>query len=214
MSKFCYVKYSAYLCKYIINDMKDINDHCRKYLPHIENKSVQMITFRLADSVPGDVIEQWKSIAKDDWEKLNKKEYRRLLILIDKYEDAGIGECLMRDDRVAEIIKHTLLYSDKKMYELICWCIMPNHVHVLLKMLPDYSLSEILFSWRSYSSHAINKHLNRIGNVWMREYFDRYIRNQEHFKKAYNYILNNPLKAGLVSDPYKWRWSSIFDEEE
>ena len=182
-----------------------------KYLMHIENKSVQMITFRLADSLPKEVIDRLKSFADDIADKDKKsEEYHKLLVMIDKYEDAGLGECLLKNDAIAEIMKQTLLYNDKKMYELICWCIMPNHVHVLIKMLPDYSLSDILFAWRSFSAHTINKRLHRKGKVWMSEYYDRYIRNQEHFKKAYNYILNNPVRAGLVPEPALWRWSSIY----
>ena len=197
-----------------MSEHKEIHDHYRKYLMHIENKTIQMITFRLADSLPREVIERWKIYA-DNFADKNKKseEYHKLLVMIDKYEDAGLGECLLKNDAIAEIMKQTLLYNDKKMYELICWCIMPNHVHVLIKMLPDYSLSDILFAWRSFSAHTINKRLHRKGQVWMSEYFDRYIRNQEHFLKAYNYILNNPVKAGLATEPTLWRWSSVYKSD-
>lgn len=245
--------------------LKRPQDHCRNYLPHIENKRFQMITFRLNDSVPKHVIEQWKetlnhltgsqvgsqvgpqvsvpastssppftsaspssqvsapaqkgsrvstpapqgsqvpAFAK---EKNHQQKIHRLIKLIDQYEDAGIGECLLRDDRIAQIVQDTLLFNHQKKYEMICWCIMPNHVHTLIAPVEGMSLSEIMYDWKSYTTHAINKALNRKGKVWMMEYFDRFIRDNDHFQKVVNYIHNNPVKAGLVADPTEWRWSS------
>ena len=226
--------------------IKRPQDHCRNYLPHIENKHYQMITFRLNDSVPRHVVEQWKATlnhltagsqagsqvsapaqkaprvstpapqgsqvselapTKSPF-KTHQKEFHRLLKLIDQYEDAGIGECLLRDARIAQIVQDTLLFNHQKKYELLCWCIMPNHVHTLIAPVEGMSLSEIMYDWKSYTTHAINKALNRKGKLWMMEYFDRYIRDNDHFQKVVNYIHNNPVKAGLVADPADWRWSS------
>ena len=235
--------------------IKHPQDHCRNYLPHIENKRYQMITFRLNDSVPRHVVEQWKATlnhltgsqigsqvsspapqgsqvsapaqkaprvstpapkgsqvselapTKSPF-KTHQQEIHRLLKLIDQYEDAGIGECLLRDDRIAQIVQDTLLFNHQKKYELICWCIMPNHVHTLIAPVEGMSLSEIMYDWKSYTTHAINKALNRKGKLWMMEYFDRFIRDNDHFQKVVNYIHNNPVKAGLVADPADWRWSS------
>ena len=225
--------------------IKHPQDHCRNYLPHIENKQFQMITFRLNDSVPKHVIEQWKATlnhltgsqigsqvsapastgsrvftpaptssqvselapTKSPF-KTHQQEIHRLLKLIDQYEDAGIGECLLRDDSIAQIVQDTLLFNHRKKYELICWCIMPNHVHTLIAPVEGMSLSEIMYDWKSYTTHAINKALNRKGKLWMMEYFDRFIRDNDHFQKVVNYIHNNPVKAGLVADPTDWRWSS------
>ena len=231
---------------------KEIHNHCRKYLPHIENQRYQMITYRLYDSVPREVIEQWKrevgggvraasplnneyvangvqasSLPNTKYAAIgtqasslpnqragsphsNSKE-REKLVMIDKYEDSGVGQCFMRDDRVAQIVKDTLFYYDGKKYKIIAWCIMPNHVHILIEVFNGFSLSEIIHSWKSFSANQINKLLNRAGQVWMMEYFDRYIRDYEHFDKVVNYIHNNPVKAGIVKSPSEYRWSSAFD---
>ena len=221
--------------------IKHPQDHCRNYLPHIENKQFQMITFRLNDSVPRHVVEQWKAtlnhltgsqigsqvsapastgsrvstpaptssqVSELAKVKTHQQEIHRLLKLIDQYEDAGIGECLLRDDSIAQIVQDTLLFNHRKKYELICWCIMPNHVHTLIAPVEGMSLSEIMYDWKSYTTHVINKALNRKGKLWMMEYFDRFIRDNDHFQKVVNYIHNNPVKAGLVADPADWRWSS------
>lgn len=50
--------------------------------------------------------------------------------------------------------------------------------------------------------------------VWMREYWDRFIRNEKHFVATVNYIHQNPVKAGLVSHPEDWPWSSAKEYQE
>ena len=210
--------------------------HCRKYLPHIENQSLQFITFRLYDSLPQSVIEQLKAykettdtdggmqasrlqnVADGSGTQVSHlrnaaggtlayQQHRQILALLDKYEDAGYGQCFLKDERIAKIVQDALLHFHGERYELIQWCIMPNHVHVLIKVEPEVSLSTILHSWRTFTAHEANKVLGRTGQFWMHEYFDRYIRDVDHFNKTVNYIRNNPVKAGLTTDPDHWPWS-------
>ena len=205
-------------------DNKDtmLHDHCRGYLPHIENKQYQMITFRLYDSVPKEVVEEWKEMLSllggSQTSSLReprrhsfstyKTEADRLLALLDKYEDAGYGSCVLKDDKVAKIVHDAIFFYHGKKYNVISWCIMPNHVHVLIEVMKNISLSSILHSWRSFSSNEINKVLNRSGRLWMPEYFDRFIRDNDHFNNVVNYIHNNPVKAGLVKEATEYKWSS------
>ncbi len=186
--------------------------HCRNYLPHIERRRFQMITFRLYDSLPAHVVQQWKErIETDKSDKTEAK--RRLLVLIDNYEDAGYGSCLLREERVAIIVKDALHYFEGDRYRLLAWCIMPNHVHVLIEQLSNVPLSTILHSWRSYTSKRINELLDRSGKVWMSEYFDRYIRDSKHFDSAVRYIHNNPVNAGLCAIQSQYPWSSAYGLE-
>ncbi len=136
-----------------------------------------------------------------------QSELRKLLIVLDKYEDAGYGQCFLRDERIAQIVQNALLHFHEERYELVQWCIMPNHVHVLVKTMPDISISDIMHSWRSFTAHEANMVLGRTGQFWMEEYFDRYIRDAEHFDSTVRYIRNNPVKAGLVSEPEQWPWA-------
>jgi len=201
-------------------------DHCRNYLPHFENRQYQMITFRLYDSLPQTVIEEWKEESillqneilhsqthnLTELEKKRRLEIKKKLDLVEKYEDAGYGQCFMGDDRFAGLMKEALLYNDNKRYDLICWCIMPNHVHVLISPFEEVSMSKIMFDWKSYTTHTFNKLLGRIGKIWMNEYFDRYIRDIDHFNKVVDYIENNPVKAGIVTAPSDYKWSSAYKE--
>ena len=211
--------------------------HSRGYLPHIENKMLQVITFRLYDSVPREVIEQWKNalamqentvaagsagdLARNPRVTANNaggvaraphEEQQKLRRLIDDYEDKGCGQCFFRDDRIAELMESTLFHYEGRHYRLIRWVIMPNHVHVMIELLPGVALSSILQEWKSSTSHSANKLLGRNGVFWMPEYYDRYIRDQDHLKRAIEYIDANPVKAGLADTPSSYRWSSAYHD--
>jgi len=58
------------------------------------------------------------------------------------------------------------------------------------------------------SAHRINKLLNRRGKVWQEESFDRALREEEQFTEKLYYMLENPVRAGLVDNPldYPWIW--------
>ena len=173
-------------------------------VPHRENKALQSITFRLYDSLPKEVIEEIKlklDINEDD-DSCDSIQYQRLRQKIAEYEDAGYGQCFLRDERIAAIMQDTLKHFDGERYQLICWCIMPNHIHVLIEVNEGWSLSRIMHGWRSYTAKEANRILGRTGKFWMEEYYDRYIRDDNHLQKTINYILNNPANAGLD----EWPW--------
>ena len=89
---------------------------------------------------------------------------------------------------------------------------MPNHVHVLIQ--PTVPLAGIVQSWKSFTgrwalSHNAELELGVPGaTLWMREYWDRYIRNADHLEQVIHYIHANPVLAGLCSKPQDWTWSS------
>ena len=69
-----------------------------------------------------------------------------------------------------------------------------------------YSLSQITHSIKSYSANRIQKLLNIKSNIWQDENYDRIIRDEHEYLEKMNYIINNPLKPGLVGklEDYKW----------
>ena len=85
---------------------------------------------------------------------------------------------------------------------------MPNHVHFLIETMVGWSLSEVLYSIKSYTAKQANQRLGRGGPFWQREYHDRYMRDQAHMNAVVRYIHENPVKAGLVSKADDWPWSS------
>ena len=85
---------------------------------------------------------------------------------------------------------------------------MPNHVHFLTTVRHGHTLSSVMHSVKSYTAGEANRLLGRKGTFWMEDYFDRYIRNADHYAKTIAYIENNPVKAGLCATPADWPYGS------
>ena len=91
---------------------------------------------------------------------------------------------------------------------------MPDHVHLILA--PEtrsdgwpFSLPEIMRLVKGRSAHIVNKHLGRQGPVWQDEFFDHVLRSHESLEEKLDYILMNPVRAGLVEQAgdYPWLWA-------
>ena len=162
---------------------------------------MQMVTFRLADSLPGSVYETILASAKTDEDR-----FKRLDGLIDR----GRGACILKREDIAAIVEGALQHFDGERYRLLAWVLMPNHVHVLIEQSEGYSLSDILHSWKSFTSKKINMLEGTTGAVWASDYHDRFVRNAEHYENALRYIEQNPVKAGLVSHAEEWLFSSAY----
>jgi putative DNA methylase len=174
--------------------------YSRGHLPHFDEPGLyQALTFRLYDSVPAQVVEQWKEGLHGQPDQTRTLS-RRIL----EYEDAGHGACWMRNERIASTVENNLLRYDDERYRLIAWCIMPNHVHVLIETVPGYPLGDVLHSWKSYTAQMANRILGLSGAFWAREYYDRYIRDERHFAQMIAYIEENPVKAGFVQVAKDW----------
>ncbi len=166
-----------------------------KRLPHCDAYGVsQMVTFGLIDSHPKKTL----SILSKDMEG------------VEKLLDQGAGRCILRKTNLAHVVANSILHFHEIRYWVHAWVVMPNHVHVLLTLRPEITLWKAIHSWKSYSAHKINKTLGQSGAVWHADYFDRYIRNEEHFSSALNYIEENPVKAGLCATAADWRFSSAW----
>ena len=184
--------------------------YSRGYLPHLDQPGLyQSITFRLEDSVPEAVIQGWKT--ELHWRSDLTSDAPAVVKLrrqIVDYEDAGHGACWLRQPALATLVEGALFHFDGQRYRLIAWCIMPNHVHVLIETWAGYPLDKVLHSWRSYTAQLANQLLNRRGAFWARDYYDRYMRDEAHFRQTVAYIEGNPVKAKLVKLAADWQFSS------
>ncbi len=173
--------------------------HHRGYLPHFETHArAQFVTFRLVDSLPRAVAE---SLPRDDDPLARAIESERHL-------DRGYGACWLREPAVASLVEEAMRFAEGTRYQLLAWVVMPNHVHAVVRTLPEHSLGGIVRTWKSYSARRANEYLRRRGPFWYPEYFDRYVRDEEHLRRVIRYVHGNPVKAGLVPGPEKWPWSS------
>jgi REP element-mobilizing transposase RayT len=178
--------------------------HSRGYLPHFEGgQTPQSVTFRLHDSLPQALLERWRT-------ELEREPRGDVLFRkrIDEQLDRGYGSARLREPRVAALVQDALLYFDGERYRLFAWVVMPNHVHLLLAPREGFTLSRIMHSLKSYTAKEAHRLAGGRGRFWMEEYFDRYIRDAEHFSHAVAYIEHNPVKAKLCRAPQDWPYSS------
>ena len=85
---------------------------------------------------------------------------------------------------------------------MISLVIMPNHVHALFVQNPKWPLEKLIQSWKRFAAREINKLLDRTGTFWQRDYFDRLIRDEQHFANCVRYLRRNPEKARLSQDKF------------
>ncbi|CAN5903521.1 transposase [soil metagenome] len=177
----------------------------RGYLPHFDEPGlVQSITFRLADSLPAEKIEDWK-------DELTWQDDSSRLQMLQTWLDRGEGACWLRERPCAEAVRDALKFFHGQRYQLLVWCIMPNHVHVLVETMKGFPLGSVVHSWKIFTARAINRHLTRMGPVWQVDYFDRYIRSERHYGNEADYIEGNPVMAGFVESPGDWEFSSAWE---
>jgi REP element-mobilizing transposase RayT len=174
--------------------------HNRGYLPHLDSDAlIQHVVFRLADSLPKDVVAALAILDRP----AQRKRVEALL-------DAGHGEMLLRKPEAAMIVCNALKHFEGERYFLHAWCVMPNHVHVAFELIDPHELSAVIGSWKSFTTKAVNGVLERSGRLWASDYYDRYIRDEAHYTATVTYIEANPVKAGLCAAPAEWRFSSAF----
>jgi type I restriction enzyme R subunit/putative DNA methylase len=188
----------------------------RGYLPHFDGSAViQSITFRLADSLSQDTLARLERELENVTDDLLDAERRKQ---IEGWLDAGMGSCALAHPQLAVMVEDALLHGDGDRYRMLAWCVMPNHVHALIE--PTMALGKIVQSWKSYTGRWARAHAAELGYevtgdaFWMREYWDRYIRDETHFLQVVDYIHRNPVAAGLCSTPEDWRWSSAAKKRE
>lgn len=185
--------------------------HSRGYVPHYDGDRIQFITYRLADSLPKQKLEELEIALATMSDKEKEAERRQR---IQAWLDAGMGCCALKHPAVARVVEETFRRFDGERYELRAWCIMPNHCHVMIK--PFEPLARIVQSWKAYTgrwalAHNAGLMLGVSGKAfWMREYWDRFIRDENHYHHARDYIHNNQVKAGLCRVAEEWLWSSAY----
>ncbi|MFH1185685.1 MAG: hypothetical protein V1755_11720 [Chloroflexota bacterium] len=197
----------------------------RRHLPHWQPQdAIFFITFRLKGTLP-------QSARPSDGTK-TRPDLRRAQMLGGRqpetvdYLDAK-GDFVQWDTRVlgaaagprwlltpevAEIVVEALHHRDGREHRLYAFCVMPNHVHAVFGGLRTQNenagaLSQVLQSLKRHTARHANLVLGRDGPFWQDESYDHVIRDSDEPQRTVSYVLENPVKAGLVSKWQQWRWS-------
>ena len=95
--------------------------------------------------------------------------------------------------------------------ETLAFVVMPDHLHWLLQLTSDRSLSTCVNTMKSFAARAFNRGLYRHGRLWQKGFFDRAIRRDEDLVTIARYIVANPLRAGIVKSVREYpHWDSIW----
>jgi len=180
-------------------------------LPHWQQGSVYyFVTWRLVDSLPREKLDRWNEeravwcrLHPQPWDAETESKYHtKFSTAVDNWLDEGSGSCVLRDPDLACVVSDALLHFNGKRYSMDAFVVMPNHVHVLFRLLAPFQLDSVVQSWKGFSAREINRRVAKQGRLWQPDYWDRLIRNEGHWLKCREYIQENPIKARLSRNEY------------
>jgi REP-associated tyrosine transposase len=94
-------------------------------------------------------------------------------------------------------------------YYLAAWVFLPDHWHAICALVYPLTISRVMKSIKTSSTNLINRHRGESGELWQARFFGRALRSVEEFNEKVEYIHLNPVRAGCVTRPLDWRWSSF-----
>jgi REP element-mobilizing transposase RayT len=171
---------------------------------------IHFVTWRQADSLPRSALEQlrqeraaWQRAfgnkALEELTSLQRKNYYQLFhSRVEKWLDAGVGSCLLREDAVRAIVRDALHHFNGQRYDLGTFALAPNHVHVLVAPFTGVDLSDVLHSWKSFTAKSVNKATGRSSALWQAESFDHLVRNEASLANFEEYILAHQKQGAYV----------------
>ncbi len=122
--------------------------------------------------------------------------------------DRRIGPAL-ESVPLASIVEESVWFGHSERYLIDAYVIMPDHVHLLVKPIGEWTVSRILQGIKGFTAREINMRLNKRGPFWQDERFDHLVRNDPDWLERFDYIYDNPVRAGLVQKPQDYPFSSL-----
>jgi putative transposase len=125
-------------------------------------------------------------------------------------DKAEHGPRWLKEAAVAACVVDAIRRGERTLgqYVVHAFVVMPNHVHLLME--PRVSLARITNGLKGVSARDANRVLGRTGEpFWQDESFDHWVRDAGEFERIRNYIIQNPVRAGLVGRPEEWPWSGM-----
>ena len=125
------------------------------------------------------------------------------MVTIKTYKNTKYFSADINSDNLLKVI----FYCREKMpFKLYSFCVLPNHIHLLVQVCKQNNISDIV-------RHIKGRYSRLYGydkvKIWQDSFYDRVIDNDNKFYNAVNYIETNPCKHNYVNDPNVWKWSSI-----
>lgn len=195
-------------------------------LPHFQPTGATLfVNFRLAGSLPRVVIEELMRKVRESEKRIREiadpqeqdreayLEYRRQFGRWDTaLAQSSSGPFWLRQPEVAQIVADSLHYLGERVYALDTYCVMPNHVHTVFTPLKKddgtyHAPPAIMHSLKRYTAREANKFLKRGGQFWEHENYDHVVNDDPERGRIVQYVIYNPVKAGLVETWDAWPWT-------
>ncbi|TGE16982.1 transposase [Hymenobacter elongatus] len=181
----------------------------RRNLPHIlPPGETVFVTFRLAGSLPEAVLEQLREeyhgeAATEEASYVRQKRYfGKFDALLD---GSAHGPTWLQLPAIEQLVADALHFFDGRAYSLICYCVMPNHVHLVATLLEaGVPMLRALQSVKAHTAREANRLLKRTGQFWHRESYDHVVRYAAEMRNIIAYTLENPVRAGVADTWQQW----------
>jgi len=186
-------------------------------LPHrLPPGEAIFLTFRLAGSLPQQLLMQWReedALTHNRLELSAEQRYEQQKRYFGHFDAqlarADCGPTWLAQPEVAAVVVQSMRYFDGKGYDLLSYCLMPNHVHLVVRLpLEAPPLVKTLQRLKGYTATQANKLLKRTGAFWQAESYDHVVRRGE-LERILAYVVENPVKAGLVEDWQQWPYTYL-----
>jgi REP element-mobilizing transposase RayT len=200
--------------------------HYQRYLPHqLGAGQSYFITFRLVGSLPLEVLARLREEhillereaaahrAAGHPDKPYDRQKRWFGHFDASLDAATAGPAYLNQPAIGLTVAQTLqFYHEQGAYVLLAYCIMPNHVHLVVN-LPEEAplLARTLQRIKSFTARHINEAHCSNGRVWQPESYDHRIRSNRELQNVLAYVVNNPVKAGLVADWQQWPFTFLHE---
>ncbi len=112
-----------------------------------------------------------------------------------------------RNDILTKDIK--LFWESWKRINPLAWVILPDHFHIIIHI-NNENISSIMHRFKITFSRRFRDKYN-VGKVWQNRFWDHIIRNQDDLNRHIDYIHYNPVKHGLLNDPFEYEYSSLME---
>ncbi|MCH7898246.1 MAG: transposase [Proteobacteria bacterium] len=93
----------------------------------------------------------------------------------------------------------------------LAFVVMPDHIHWLLQLTGETTLSDIVGRTKGRTAYLIARSTDVCGRIWQSGFHDHALRAEEDIERVGNYLIHNPVRAGIVSDVDQYSyWDSIW----
>lgn len=137
----------------------------------------------------------------------SRRDYQRFLKTLKYYQTEGPKS---KFSHFPSLIVPELDYS-KKMIEIIAYCLMPNHFHLLIKQIREKGITEFMSKFINSYTKYYNTKYNRVGALLQGMFKAVLVESDEQLIHVSRYIHLNPISSFLVKNLNQYKWSSFLE---